>query len=273
MSGRTAGDAVDTLLLAKHIASLILPPGGIIILMLAGLVLWRRRPRLGAGLVTAGLALLYFLSTAPGVILLMKPLERSAVLTPEAIEAFSPQAIVVLGGGRRMYAPEYGRPTVATPSLERVRYGAWLQRETRLPIAVTGGVVSGTGPPEADVMAQALRLELGAEVRWLETRSRNTEQNAVFSRALLARDGIGRIALVTHAAHMPRAAEMFRGQGFEVLEAPTAFTTGAEGPLQWRDWIPSTGALSVSWFALHEHLGRAWFRLRGWLGFTGSGPD
>ena len=104
---------MDGLFYAKLIASLILPPGSIVILMLAGLLLWRRRPRLGITLVSSALVVFYVLSTAPGVVLLMKPLEHSVVATPEAIEAFGPQAIVVLGAGRRNYAPEYGGPTVA----------------------------------------------------------------------------------------------------------------------------------------------------------------
>jgi len=62
--------------------------------------------------------------------------------------------------------------------------------------------------------------------------------------------------------HLPRAGRMFADQGFDVLLAPTAFNTGARRELTFLDWIPSSGALSQSWYAAHEHVGRLWYWLR-----------
>ena len=42
-------------------------------------------------------------------------------------------AIVILSGGLRDYAPEYGGPTVNRVTLERVRYGARLARQSGEP--------------------------------------------------------------------------------------------------------------------------------------------
>jgi len=230
---------VDGLLLSKLVASLILPPGSIVVMLALGLAVCRWRPRLGLGLATAALGALYLLSTGAVAGALMAPLERSAVPEPARIAEFAPEAVVVLGGGRRSYAPEFGGETVSSKSLERVRYGARLQRETGLPLAVTGGTVSSDGEPEARLMARVLQEELGATVRWVEEHSRNTEQNAAFTRRLLEPEGVTRVLLVTHAAHMPRAAASFRAQGLYVLEAPTAFFTGGSGELRWNDWVPS----------------------------------
>jgi hypothetical protein len=55
-------------------------------------------------------------------------------------------AIVVLGGGRRLLAPEYGVATLTPRSIERLRYGVWLARETGLPLAFSGGVGHGAKP-------------------------------------------------------------------------------------------------------------------------------
>ena len=59
-------------------------------------------------------------------------------------QARSAQAIVILGGGVRRNAPEYGGDTVGRLTLDRVRYGAFVARATGLPVLVTGGVVRGT---------------------------------------------------------------------------------------------------------------------------------
>ena len=62
---------------------------------------------------------------------LVAPLERTPPVTREALQGFDPEAIVVLGGGRRAHAPEYEGETVSPATLERMRYGARLHRETR----------------------------------------------------------------------------------------------------------------------------------------------
>ena len=49
------------------------------------------------------------------------------------------KAVVILGGGVRRNAPEYGGDTLATLTLERVRYGARVARLTGLPVLVSGG--------------------------------------------------------------------------------------------------------------------------------------
>ena len=59
---------------------------------------------------------------------------------------------------------------------------------------------------------------------------------------------------------------MFRAQGFEVVPAPTAFFSNPEGSVDPWDWLPTTGALRASRYALHERLGRIWYRLRNGLG-------
>lgn len=83
------------------------------------------------------------------------------------------QAIVILGGGVRRHAPEFGGETLGRLTLERVRYGARVARETRLPLLVTGGALFG-GSTEAALMKRALEEEFNVAVRWTEERSRDT---------------------------------------------------------------------------------------------------
>jgi uncharacterized SAM-binding protein YcdF (DUF218 family) len=255
---------MDLLFVTKVIAALLLPPGGIILLMLAGFACFRRQLRVALMLFIVATLALYLLSAGPVVSWMAAPLERTAVLSMSEPRLADRQAIVVLGGGRRRYAPEYGGETVSALSLERLRYGARLQRELNLPLAVTGGVVpyDSDAQSEAELMARVLREDFGRPARWVETRSRTTHENAAFTRKLLGADDVRRIILVSHAIHLPRAAPEFIRQGFDVLLAPTAFYTGASVELTFRHWLPSTGALFLSWYALHEYLGRLWYWIR-----------
>jgi uncharacterized SAM-binding protein YcdF (DUF218 family) len=78
------------------------------------------------------------------------------------------QAIVILGGGVRHEALEYGGHTLGRLTLERTRYGARVAKQTGLPVLVSGGAPSG-GIAEAEVMRAALAEEFGVPVRWVET--------------------------------------------------------------------------------------------------------
>ena len=87
----------------------------------------------------------------------------------------------------------------------------------------------------------------------MEGESRDTAENAVFSAAMLKKDGVSRIALVSHGWHLARAVELFQLQGMDVIPAPTGFTTPA--PTLFPQFLPSAEALANSSLALHEWLG------------------
>ena len=171
-------------------------------------------------------------------------------LEPEA--GRDAQAIVILGGGILPDAREYGGDSVTAFSLERARYGAFVARERRLPVAVSGGVVM-RGRPEADVIGDLLEREFGVPVRWREVRSRNTHENAVESARLLLPLGVRRILLVTHAVDARRGRREMEAAGFEVVLAPTLLPRmDIRSPL---DLFPSMAGYRGSYYALYEVLG------------------
>ncbi|PKO83722.1 MAG: YdcF family protein [Betaproteobacteria bacterium HGW-Betaproteobacteria-11] len=238
----------------KVIASLLLPPLGPVLLALFGLVLSRAKSRRWryAGLVlsTVSLGLLVALSLPIVSAALLAPLQTLPPATPARLSRA--QAIVVLGAGIRPAAAEYGGDTVNARGLERLRHAARLARQTQLPLLVTGGAPFG-GRPEADTMAETLHDDFAVAVRWRETASRDTAENAAFSAALLHAAGIQRIALVSHAWHLPRAVALFEQAGLEVIPAPTAaYRPPADALVR---WLPSAAALERSTIALHEYLG------------------
>lgn len=244
--------------LKKITAMLLLPPLGPLLLIACGLWLARRRGGKGLGLAWLGVALTVVFSTPASTDLLLDRLEpppRSAPGLPA-----NTQAIVILGGGQHRNAPEYGGATVNRLTLERLRYGARLARNSGLPILVSGGAPSGE-TPEASLMKAALEEDFRVAVKWTESTSRDTRENARFSAALLLSRGIRRIVLVTHAVHMPRAEAEFRAAGFEVTAAPTAWFGGPGGQERILDFVPTPHGAFAGWLAAHEWLGNLAYRL------------
>jgi len=243
-------------LFKKIFAALILPPTGPLLLILAGLLLWRRR--IGRWLAWSGLLILVALSSPLVAHALLGFVDETPPLDYAA--ARQAQAIVILGGGVR-HAPEYGGDSLGRLTLDRVRYGAWVARRTKLPVLVTGGAVYG-GTSEAEVMRAALQQEFGVPVRWIEPNSRNTHENARRTAEILLPQGVKRIVLVAHAFDMPRAQAEFNAAGFDTILAPT----GIRG--EWPEHlpfalrlIPNMGALNGSYFALYELCANAARRL------------
>ncbi len=229
--------------------NLVLPPTGPLLLVLAGLVLGvGRRPRLyGFALCFAGAALLWLLATPVVADALLRVVERYPAL--DLHQPVDAQAVVILAGGVRRNAPEYGTPAPGATTLERLVYGARVARTLGLPVLVSGSRL------EAASMQDFLRTDLGVTARWVENRSRDTHENAQFSAVILARAGVHRVVLVTSSAHMARSVVEFNIAGIETVPAPAAMWTRRDDGIL--DFIPNADALVRSQRACYELGGRA----------------
>ena len=234
--------------LKKIAAALILPPAGLILLALGGLWLSRRHPRAGRTIALLALVALLALSLPPVADALLGTLEPPPIAEADLQRA---DAIVILGAGTYHEAPEYGGDTLQGAALLRLRYGATLQRRSKLPILVTGGSPFG-GRPEGELMKEVLERDLQASVQWVESASRDTAENARFSAPMLKAGNASRIVLVSHAWHLRRAAPLFRAQGLEVFPAGTGYATASPSALA--PLLPSATALEASSRALLEWL-------------------
>jgi uncharacterized SAM-binding protein YcdF (DUF218 family) len=246
-------------LVTNLIAAFLLPPLSLLLLLAFGIFLLYRRRKYAKPLLLATFALLWIASTPYCSDAALHWLEaRTAALGKTSPQA---DAIVILGGGTYFSAPEYaGQDTIGEVTLARLRYGAKLQRETGKPILVTGGKPLGNSTSEAQQMRASLEQDFRVPVRWAEEDSNNTFENARNSFQVLQKSGIKRIYLVTHAWHMARSANVFRRAGFEVVEAPTAFTTRYRTDLL--TFLPNAWALYDSKIFVHEVTGLLWYRLR-----------
>ena len=230
--------------------TLVLPPSSTLLLALAGLLFWPRRPRFGAALCASGILSLWLLATPVVADALARAAEGYPPLDPSHLTAAQArtQAIVILGGGVRRDAPEAGGDAPRVHTALRLVEGAKIARATHLPVLVSGN------DREAFAMRRFLEEDLQVQVRWTESASSDTHENAVFSARLLRQQGIERIILVTSSAHLTRAVAEFRAAGLEVEAAPAEMWTRDErGALA---LVPSVSALERSHTALYEWAGR-----------------
>lgn len=242
------------------IKSLLLPPAANLLLLGVAWICWRRFPRLARLMAILSLLSLYALATPWVSVALMETLEHQHPALSLA-QAKTPDAIVILGGGRTPDAPEFGGDTVSPSTLLRLRYGAYLQRYSQAPVLVSGGRVYGEVASEADLMAQALAQDFNVATRWREDRSRNTRENAKYSAELLLAEDRKHIWLVTQAWHMPRSVAAYEAYGFEVTPAPTAFNAYFSTKSALLGFIPTAGDLEDSAWVIHEWLGIAYYRM------------
>ena len=243
------------------IDTLLLPPGGPLILGILGLLLLRFG--LGRKLVTLSILLLWAFSMPVTVDLLMAGLEKYPPLTEIELNTHDADAIVLLGAGRYLDAPEYSQDSAGPHMLMRLRYAAWLANKTKLPIIPSGGFTNNQGDAsEARIYADILRDEFNLPVEHLETRSQSTWENARYTAQLMKKLGLQKVFLVTDAAHMPRAVQAFEHNGIEVIAAPTGFVYNPQQHYTWLQFMPGSLAMRNSAIALHEYLGAFWYSLK-----------
>jgi uncharacterized SAM-binding protein YcdF (DUF218 family) len=246
-------------LLRKIVTALLLPPMSPLLLSALGLLLLKRRPLPGRTLAWGGLLAAYLLSTPLVGQLLSSAVEYWPPL--DLNKGRQAQAIVVLSGDSYFSAPDYGGDTIRGITLERVRYAALVARQTGLPVLTSGGGPPGH-KPDAEAMRNALVREFAVTVRWVESGSTDTRENALKSAAILKPQGVNKVVLVTSASHMRRSVEEFKRAGFQVVPAPTVYATRADSDLL--DLLPHPVGVERSRQALHELLGRFVLRIRGW---------
>ena len=247
------------------LAALLLPPVPLLLLAVAGARLMPRRRGLGWLVLLLALAGLWLSGTGAA----SNALKRWVLKPPPALTEVqiaelkrAPRtAIVVLGGGRRPHALEYGTATLHPRGIERLRYGLWLARQTGLPVAFSGGLTpdSEPGPTEAEIAARIAERDFGRALRWTETESRDTRENAIRTVALLHPQGVEQIVLVTHGYHMRRSLRNFdralAAAGVVMRVTPAPMGLDADAPLKLLDWLPSLSGFEQTRLALHESLG------------------
>ncbi len=238
-----------------YLTTLAMPPTSLLLGMLAGVIWSVWRPRLGRALALLSAFMLWLLSTPSlSVLLSQQVLQQYAPADRALLVKQGVQAVVVLGGGVESDLPD-GRQQLKRSGLDRLRHGVELARPSGLPLMVAGGRGWGAASEtqsEAEVSRRVAQEVFSLALRWTEANSRDTQENARNTKALLEREGITHIALVTHSWHMPRSVRAFESAGFNVTPAPMGYPVlGATLAL---NWLPSASALETSHSVLREWL-------------------
>jgi len=230
---------------------------GVLLLFARG----ERGRRWGRRLCAGALALLLALGWYPLPDALLRGLEDQYSAPTGDLSSY--YGMVVLGG---VFGRDDGRghrQLALGPAAERVVEPVLvLRRNPQLRVLFTGGDGTLFGPVrrhEADIAREFFeRMGAGMSQLAIETKSRNTYENAVLSRAVPGIDANKPWLLVTSAAHMPRALATFRKAGWNVTPYPVDYETVANE--SWLGYGLYDG-ISAWQMALREYLGIAFYRL------------
>ncbi|WP_078118006.1 YdcF family protein [Thiosocius teredinicola] len=240
---------------------ILLPPGGLILLMLIGWLFAKHF--FGRFLIFLSIVAFYALSTPVGLNWLAAQVETVPAPSQERLNKSGAGAILVLLADVSRHNPEVpGGDKLGGLSLQRVDYALQLQRQTKLPIVLSGGSVKGDTRPLADLAADWLRAHGSVKILATENTSKDTKQNARNSAGLLKEHKIQRVILVTHASHMPRALIAAQTEGIDAMPAPFGFEhvpPTAQTSSELGDWLPHPGYLGRSYRILHEMAGLIWY--------------
>ncbi|MBV8133294.1 MAG: YdcF family protein [Alphaproteobacteria bacterium] len=247
-----------------------------------GVALAWRWTRLGLVIATFGGALLYLASmpvVAGHLVGTVKDLAQAIPILPSDAP---PGAIIVLSADYRRSDPPNQSYTVGPLTLERLAEAAREERRLGLPVLVSGGRPEGVEESLAEMMSTVLQDDFRVPVRWREDRSLNTFENAAFSADILRRAGVPSALLITHCRDMARALWSFHAVGYPVIPAICSRQQGTgpgrsndDEPLFASDFFPQVPALLVSYRALHELIGLAWYQYRyrdGKADLSAAGP-
>lgn len=165
--------------------------------------------------------------------------------------------IVVLGGGATEGTPDLdGEGNLSGPAANRLLTAARLYETTGLPVLFSGGKVFPDSGNEADIsQRQLLALGVPQNKIYIENRSLNTEQNALYTAEVLNSHGFAAPVLITSAFHLPRAVLEFREAGLNIQPYPTDYRTSIPQQLYAGKFSPSSSGLSLTATALKEYLG------------------
>ncbi len=198
---------------------------------------YTRFARAGRMLMAVSIILLAASMLTPLGALLVRTLEDRFPLPPAKIP--EPAGIIVLGGAVDTVKSEARGRVHLNSDAARMTTGvelAWRYPSARLVFTGGSAALLGDTRPEA-ISARDFWLSLGlpAERMTFEDKSRNTWENALYTRDLLKPKSGEKWLLLTSAWHMPRSVGVFRQAGFDVIPYPVAYRTFGDG----RDYFPS----------------------------------
>lgn len=242
------------LILLKVLYAWLLPPGLFILVVIAVYCFCNKAKR-NCWLLTVAV-LMYLLSITVVSDYLVKPLENRYD-QPAVRDLRNAQAIVVLAGGSYDGVKDFdsiGQNSESTTV--RLAAGLRLHRALHLPVVLSGGRLFDDTDTEANIEYRFLKA-CGVEEQYLikEDRSRNTAENAKYTKQICRQRNFDKVILVTSAVHTPRSVAFFEREGIDVIPYPTDYKTDKDLRLNAFAFTPSADSLLHTAAAMKEYLG------------------
>jgi uncharacterized SAM-binding protein YcdF (DUF218 family) len=253
--------------LSKILPLFVMPVSMVLVLILVALLLLRHgRIKIASACLGFALLVLWAASTPIVAESFYRHLESRYPPVPLA-EITAGDCIILLGGV--VGAPLPPRVEIElNESVDRVYKTAQLFRAGKgRAVIVTGGNQPWSDSPwaEADLIRELLE-EWGvkSEAIFLEGSSRNTRENAVYSKNLIDAIHCTTPLLVTSAAHMPRSVAAFQSVGVGVIPVSTDVRTINNPSLEVMSFLPNASALAMTSDATREWIGQKVYEFQGW---------
>jgi uncharacterized SAM-binding protein YcdF (DUF218 family) len=244
----------------KFLYQWILPPACIFLLLLGLNIYMYQNKAKGRSFLSLVLILLYIFSIRMGANILVWPLENWYG-QPQQV---SGDVILMLGNGAHSDVPDIdgvGQPsgTMGKNMLLTLR----LQKMTELPILISGGTVFQDSGSESEIAyREFLGMGIPSEKIFIENRSRNTVENAKYSKEKCNENGWKHPILTVVALQAPRSAMIFKREGLDCTVYPTHYRqnrTWHFNPIM--DLVPNAEHIDNSAAAIREYMGILAFKL------------
>lgn len=240
--------------LSKLLGALTMPGNLLALAAFLGLVLAFMDVRLGRLLLAGATIGFFIVMTTPLATWLLLPLEQRFPV-PATVPG-DIAGIIVLGGAiMPAGSDEHGSPQLTQDAERMTVLPGLMRRFPNARLIFTGGSGDPRNPDarEAPYAAQLL-ADLGVDMGrvTLEPNSRNTWENALFTRDLLGAETRPWL-LVTSASHMPRSVGIFRKVGISIIPYPVGFVANRAD--RWKFGLNLGDNLDRLDRAAHEYRG------------------
>lgn len=249
--------------------ALLMPLPWILLLLIAGFILSRptqkkRRIKTGRYMILTGTLILFILSLLPVSNLIVYSLEGKYV--PVSDEALSSlDIVVILDGGLNAVGSYKDKPEPSGVTYSRLLNGVRFYKQSSADIlALSGGTLLPDTEPSAEVMKK-IAMELGVPESEIviETKSRNTMENASELVKVLPKGQGRRIGLVTSTLHIQRATKAFSKSfpGDTIVPIPVNHQYNPV-PFSATTMVPSAGVFANSSQVLRDWIALFWYSIR-----------
>lgn len=253
--------------LSKILPLFVIPIGIVLeLLLLALFLLWKRKRKSAAIFLMTAIVFLWGSSLPIVGDTLLGSLESQYPAIP-LNDVPSSECIVVLGGAvGPVLAPRLD--VDLQEAADRVYKSASLYVAGKAPLVIVAAGNQPWSPFEQSEAAAIKRLLMDWGVPdsaiVLDETSRTTRENVVNTWEILRTRPCANPLLVTSAAHMPRSVASFEIVGIRVFAVPVDVRVVKAPKLRVFDFLPDTEALKNTTDAMHEWVGRYYYKLRGW---------